>query len=64
MRIVVDVDRCSGHALCAARSPELFVLDELGYNRTPVIQVPTGQEETARAAVAGCPEQAMVIEDE
>ena len=63
MRILVDVDKCTGHALCNARAPELFVLDDLGYNRTPVIEVPEGLEDAARAGVLGCPEQAMIIEE-
>ena len=63
MRIHVDVDRCTGHAQCHGQAPEVFVLDELGYNRTPVIEVRPGQEEGARMGVLACPELAMTIEE-
>jgi len=63
VRILVDVDRCTGHALCQGRAPHVFVLDELGYQAHEVIEVPEGSEDAARAAVLACPEQAMRIDE-
>ena len=32
MKIVVDCDRCQGHAMCAAQAPDVYELDDTGYN--------------------------------
>jgi len=63
MRVLVDLDRCTGHALCYGRAPDLFELDELGANKHEVVDVPPDRQEVARAAVSACPEQAMSIEE-
>ena len=63
MRVRVDVDKCTGHARCAAYAPDVFVLDELGYNVTPFTDVPPEHEDAARMGVLGCPEQALTIEE-
>jgi ferredoxin len=63
VRVHVDTLRCSGHAQCQAQAPEVFELDELGYNTIPVIEVARGQEDAARAGVAACPESALTIEE-
>jgi len=47
MRVRVDVDKCQGHARCAALAPEVYELDELGYNVTPLKEVPPEQEDAA-----------------
>ena len=61
MIIRVDNDRCSGHARCYAISPELFLLDEVGYSAIDVAEVPEGFEELARQAEASCPERAIQV---
>ena len=33
MKIIVDCDKCQGHALCASQAPEVYELDDTGYNR-------------------------------
>lgn len=63
MRVRVDVDKCTGHARCAAYAPDVFVLDELGYNVTPFTDVAPEHEENARMGVLACPEQALTIEE-
>ena len=63
MRIRVDTDRCTGHALCAAHAPDVFVLDDLGYNRTESTDVAPELEEQARRGAMACPEQAITVED-
>jgi ferredoxin len=64
MRVRVDTDRCTGHARCAAFAPDVFVLDELGYNVTPVTEVPPEHEEAARKGALACPELAITIEED
>lgn len=65
MRIKVDPDKCQGHNRCKALAPNLFDLDEFG-NATAANdgQVPAGQEERARLAVANCPEFAIEVVEE
>lgn len=64
MRIRVDRDLCTGHALCVEQGPDLFVLDELGFNVTEERDVPTGQHEQARRGAQACPEGAISVEDD
>ena len=64
MRIRVDVDKCSGHARCQAEAPEVYELDDLGYNVTPVKEVAQEYAEAARRGAEACPEQAILIEEE
>ena len=63
MRVRVDVDKCQGHARCAALAPDVYELDELGYNVTPVTEVAPDQEEAARKGALACPELAITIEE-
>jgi ferredoxin len=63
MRVRVDVERCTGHARCAAYGPDVFVLDELGYNVTPLTEVPPEHEEAARVGVLARPEQVSTMDE-
>jgi ferredoxin len=63
MRVHVDVERCTGQARCWSVAPEVYELDDLGYNVTAVKEVPPGLEEQARKGALACPEQAITIED-
>jgi ferredoxin len=65
MRVTVLEDVCQGHTLCAATAPELFRLrEEDGHAYVDSDVVPPGLEEKAERAALGCPEQAIVIEDD
>ena len=65
MRIVVHHGRCQGHAMCVFTAPEIFVLDEFGYNRMQPFEIKPGQEGAAAAGAASCPELAIeIIDDE
>lgn len=64
MRIIVDTEACTGHAMCQAQNSEVFVLDDLGYNTTPVIEVDVANEDAARRGVLACPERAMTIAED
>ena len=63
MRIRVDPDLCTGHALCYQQGPDVFVLDELGYNVTAETEVAAEHQEQARRGAEACPEAAIAIEE-
>lgn len=62
MKVSIDFNRCSGHARCYAVDPELFQLDESGYALRAEVEIPPGEEEKARLAVASCPERAISLQ--
>lgn len=62
MKILVNTAACVGHAQCHRAAPEVFPLDDNGYNTlTPLIQVPPGLEEQARRGVKACPERVLTL---
>lgn len=61
MKVHVDVERCTGHARCLAEAPDVFVLDDLGYNVTEVYDVVVEFEEQATRGAMACPESAITI---
>jgi ferredoxin len=63
MRVRVDEHLCSGHALCKSHGPDVYVLDELGYNKTPADDVPAELWEQARRGALACPESAITLEE-
>jgi ferredoxin len=63
VKIVVDRDKCTGHARCYATAPQVYVLDDDGYNVTPDSQLPAELEAAAREGAESCPESAITIVD-
>jgi ferredoxin len=63
VKIAVEVERCCGHARCAAVAPDVFILNDIGYLDTPSIDVPEGSEALAQRGVRACPERCMSIVD-
>ena len=65
MKVHVDAERCQGHGRCYALAPDLFEPDDLG-NGSEVGDgsVPPDRQDTARLAVANCPEQAIEITED
>jgi ferredoxin len=61
MKILVDPDRCQGHARCLAEGPDVYVLDDDGYNSTNVGEVAPSLEDQARRGALACPELALTI---
>lgn len=64
MKVSIDDERCEGHGRCYAIAPQVFAPDDLG--NAQVVgdgTVAPEHEETARLAVANCPEQAITIEE-
>lgn len=61
MKIKVRQDLCCGAGLCVKTAPEVFQLDELGYNKMDEQEVPPGLEDAARRGAAMCPEGAIRV---
>lgn len=59
MRIKIRKDLCCAAQLCMDAAPDLFRLDELGYNASDGDEVPPGAESRAREAARACPENAI-----
>jgi ferredoxin len=63
MRMRIDGENCSGHGRCAKYAPNVFRLDDDGYNadRGSEIDVPPGEEAAAQMGMKACPERAITI---
>jgi len=61
MKIRVDRSICAGHALCAAKAPDLYVLDDEGYCVADGVKVPAGREQAAQSGANVCPERAITL---
>lgn len=64
MKIVVDREFCCGHARCAAKAPEVFSLDDLGFCLPLMELVPEELQASARLAAANCPEGVIVLDED
>ena len=64
MKVKVDTARCVGHARCAAVAPEVFSLNDDGFNVTPEKEVDKAQEQLAIRGMRACPEMVISIESE
>jgi ferredoxin len=63
MKIVVDLNRCQGYAQCAFLAPAVFeIRGEEALIYAP--RAPAQERERVRRAVAACPVQAIMVEDE
>lgn len=62
MRIKVDHDRCSGHALCAMTSPNVYSLDSGGFNNLSSEILPEHMRAEAVRGADICPEAAITVE--
>lgn len=63
MRIVVNEKLCCGHAMCAAVAPDVYVLDDEGYNHMGTFTVRAGLEGQARQGALACPEFAIEVQE-
>jgi len=61
VKVCIDLSKCCGHARCSAIDDQIFQLDDSGYASRADIEVPPGDEEKARLAVASCPERAISL---
>ena len=62
MKIRIKTDLCCGAQICTRAAPDLFRLDELGYNASDGDEVPPEKEAQAHRAARGCPEGAISFE--
>ena len=63
VRIRVVVALCMGHARCASVSPDVYVLDDEGYNRTAEKIVGAQARDDALAGARACPERVISVEE-
>jgi ferredoxin len=61
VKVVVDDERCRGHAVCCSLCPEVFTLTDDGYTVAQAPEVPAEFEEAVRAAAGSCPERAITV---
>lgn len=63
MQIKIDGQLCSGHGRCAKLGPEIYRLDDNGYNadRGKTLHVPPDHEAAARRGAKFCPERAISV---
>lgn len=66
MKIKIDETKCSGHGRCFVLAPEVYTLDDEGYNadRGSTIDVPPDKEKQALIGVKNCPEAAIIPVEE
>lgn len=63
MKVVVDPDKCQGHARCHAICPELFEIDAIDQkSRVKLDAVPRELEARSIRAMSECPEGAVSLE--
>ena len=58
-RIVIDRDRCQGHARCISVAPDLFDLDDDGFAMPLRAEVDGADLAVLERAVSWCPEHAI-----
>lgn len=65
MKFLVDKALCSGHGQCAAMAPEVYDIDDDGFNVDVgrSVEVPAEKEAAARAGADVCPESAITLLD-
>ena len=65
MRMKVDGALCSGPGRCWKYAPDVFVLDDQGFNVAVggEVDVPAGAEKAAEMGMKACPERAISIVD-
>jgi len=65
MKVQIDSEKCQGHGRCYDLAPDVFTDDEEGNGQViGAGDVTPANEETARLAVANCPESAIsIVED-
>lgn len=62
--IRVDLGKCSGHARCAAKGPDVYELDEEGFCRSDgKVVTDEALREQAVRGMRACPERAITIDE-
>jgi ferredoxin len=63
MRVVVDMDRCTGLGLCESLAPDLFEIQDDGSLLVLREQLEPGELGQVEEAVRSCPTEALRISD-
>ena len=61
MKVIAHHHLSTGHGRCQVIAPEVFVLDDTGYNRMAPFEVPAALEVQARAGADACPERCIEL---
>ncbi|WP_109529369.1 MULTISPECIES: ferredoxin [Nocardia] len=64
MKVAVDYSRCAGLGICESFASEIFEIDESGALLVRRAEIPQQIGAAVRAAVAGCPTEALRLEDD
>ena len=62
VKIRVNVENCVGHARCAAVAPEIYELDDNGFNTTAYKEVDDTLLDQAVRGMRACPEKIITID--
>ncbi|KCZ94244.1 ferredoxin [Hyphomonas johnsonii] len=63
IKVTVNVEGCVGHARCEAVAPEVYQLNDDGFNVTPCKYVSDNLKEQAIRGARACPEQVITVEE-
>ena len=65
MKVVADTKKCCSSGMCVVRAPEIFTQDESnGLVRVLEAKPPAALYQAARDAAAGCPVQAITLQED
>lgn len=66
MKVIVDLDLCQGHGVCAGECPEVFAVEQRagGYDRVKVLMEnpPEALRGKVEAAAKYCPSRALRVD--
>jgi len=67
VKVIVDLDLCQGHSVCAGECPEVFAVEEHadGYSKVKLLleHPPEGLRAQVQAAAKYCPNRVIRVED-
>ena len=61
MKVIVHKEKCQGHTVCMLGAPDVYELNDDGFNVMDPFEVAPGLEEQARKGAKACPEMAIEI---
>ncbi|BBX62590.1 hypothetical protein MSAS_17640 [Mycobacterium saskatchewanense] len=63
MKVIVDKDKCQGHAMCHAVAPSVYPIDDDGYVAIEAADVDEADRLPAMLGIETCPERAISAVD-
>jgi ferredoxin len=63
MKVRTETQKCVGHARCAAVAPEIFELNDDGFNMTAERDVDESLRAQAIRGMRACPERIISVHD-